>query len=298
MNRVSTWDNKPCEQKRAFCSGSPLSRESTTEFPMRTCVVLTAVTLLLGGPWGCAGKQTRTGLSARDARADFAKAQRLLDKKRYSEAIEQFEQVKQQFPYTKYAALSDLRIADAHFRQKQWLEAMDAYELFLNFHPQHEQVPQGAFRMAKAAFLAMPKRVFLLPAPHRKDQAVTHKARAAIEAFLAQHGDQVPPAHTQEARRMKQEVDDRLAKHALAVGDFYAKRKKWRGAAARYEQAAFADAPAASAATGLLQAARLQLEKLQRPRQARLLLLRLLQLDPESAAADQARLLLKVMEDE
>ncbi|MEM7495853.1 MAG: outer membrane protein assembly factor BamD [Myxococcota bacterium] len=255
-------------------------------------IVLTAGPLLLGGLWGCASKQAKTGLSAQDARTGFAKAQRLLDKKRYSEAIEQFEQVKQQFPYTKYAALSDLRIADAHFMQKQWVEAMDAYELFLNFHPQHEQVPHAAFRMAKAAFLAMPKRFFLLPAPHRKDQAVTHKALAALDTFLAQYSDRALPARMQEARHMKQEVDDRLAKHALAVGDFYAKRKKWRGAAARYEQAAFADAPTSIATKGLLRSARIQLEKLQQPHRARLLLLRLLQLDPELAAADQARQLL------
>lgn len=255
-------------------------------------IVVATMPLLFGGLCGCASKQSRAGLSVQDAHMGFVKAQSLLEKKRYTEAIECFEQVKQKFPYTKYAALSDLRIADTHFRHKQWIEAVDAYELFLNFHPQHKQVPYAAFRMAKAAFLAMPKRFFLVPAPYRKDQAVTRKARAALETFLNQYAHKTPPAHRQEAQQMKQKVETRLAKHTLEVGDFYAKRKKWHGAAVRYEQAAFADAPTTIAVAGLLRSARIQLENLQQPQQARLLLLRLLQLDPEPSVASQARVLL------
>ena len=57
----------------------------------------------------------------------------------YPEAIRAFADLKTKYPYTKFAALADLRTADTQFRRGKHVEAVDAYRNFLKFHPNHEQ---------------------------------------------------------------------------------------------------------------------------------------------------------------
>ncbi|MEM7589414.1 MAG: outer membrane protein assembly factor BamD, partial [Myxococcota bacterium] len=188
---------------------------------------LFATLLAVSTAVSCASKPTRddgTGLSLQDARKRFVQAQALFAKKRFDKAIDKFELIKQQFPYTPYAALSDLRIADAHFAKKQWQESADAYELFVRFYPQHEQVGYAAFRQGRATFLAMPKGFFLLPGPHLKDAVAARSALKALQTFLQDFSQRSTLAHVQQAQQMKQQVLQRLVKHDLHVAAFYAKR--------------------------------------------------------------------------
>ena len=53
----------------------------------------------------------------------------------FPEAISGFTELKTKYPYSKYAALADLRIADTHFERAKYVEAIDAYRAFLKFHP-------------------------------------------------------------------------------------------------------------------------------------------------------------------
>ena len=234
----------------------------------------------------CASKPMRDntdGLSLQDARNRFTQAQYLFAKKHFGKAIERFELIKQQFPYTVYAALSDLRIADAHFAQKQWQESADAYELFVRFYPEHERVGYAAFRRAKAAFLAMPKGFFLLPGPHLKDALAAKSALEALQTFLQNFSQRSNIAHVQKAQRMRQQVLQRLVKHDMHVGSFYAKRRKWAAAVARYEQAITWQADANFTADIVLKAADIYLFKLQppNPQRAQQLLQEFLQHHPQ-----------------
>ncbi|MEM7402898.1 MAG: outer membrane protein assembly factor BamD [Myxococcota bacterium] len=233
----------------------------------------------------CASKPVRddSGMSLKDARNRFNTAQALFAKKRFDKAIDKYELIKQQFPYTPYAALSDLRIADAHFAKKQWQESADAYELFVRFYPQHEQVGYAAFRRARATFLAMPKGFFLLPAPYLKDAVSAKNALEALQIFLQDFSQRATVAQVQQAQQMRQKVLQRLTKHDTAVAKFYAKRKKWPGAIARYEQAiAWQAADAELTAKSLFKTVDIYLSKLTppNPQRAQQLLQQFLQNHP------------------
>src|SRR6478672_10002551 len=56
----------------------------------------------------------------------------------YPEALKELGEVKTKYPYSRFAALADLRIADTHFRRGKYLESIDAYRNFLKFHPSHD----------------------------------------------------------------------------------------------------------------------------------------------------------------
>lgn len=220
------------------------------------------------------------------ARQNFESGDEAFKAERFSEAIKFFEHVKNKFPYSKYAVLADLRIADAHFEREKWLEAADAYRLFVRFHPRHEEVPYATWRIALSYYKEMKKGFFLLPPAHETDLASTHDAIRAFDEYVSRYPD---GEHVEEAKRLRTEARTRLAEHDMYAAEFYVKREKWQGALWRYERVAneFADTP--KAAEALLEAGSICEEHLERPDAAKAHYERLVRDFPEAPQAQQAR---------
>ncbi len=79
-----------------------------------------------------------------------------LDKKDYAEASEEFKKLKEQYPYSKYAILADLKLGDAYFYDKKYSEAALAYEEFVRLHPRNEVVPYVLYQAGMSHFLTYP----------------------------------------------------------------------------------------------------------------------------------------------
>src|SRR5690349_20755321 len=73
-------------------------------------------------------------------------------------AAKYFSFIKARFPYSKYAVLAELRLADAEFCAEHYLQAIDAYKQFIKFHPSHEMVANGyaSFRIGGAYYMMLP----------------------------------------------------------------------------------------------------------------------------------------------
>ncbi len=150
----------------------------------------------------------------------------------YPEAQKFFEYVKTKYPFSKYAALADLRLADLKFDQHQWTEAVDAYAQFVQLHPTHEDVDYAEFRVGLSHLKDAPSDFVLFPPAFEKDQRQIEQAAAAFAKFLEKRpGSKLVP----EAKKLLGEANVRLAEHEWYVGEYYYKRKKWPGAAGRYE---------------------------------------------------------------
>ena len=65
----------------------------------------------------------------------------------YKDAIEYFQKLKDWYPFSKYAILAELKIADAHYHLKQYDEAIFAYEEFEKLHPRNEAVPYVIYQI-------------------------------------------------------------------------------------------------------------------------------------------------------
>jgi len=65
----------------------------------------------------------------------------------YKDAIESFERLKDWYPFSKYAILAELKIADAHYHLEQYEEAIFAYEEFEKLHPRNEAVPYVIYQI-------------------------------------------------------------------------------------------------------------------------------------------------------
>ncbi|MBW1694511.1 MAG: outer membrane protein assembly factor BamD, partial [Deltaproteobacteria bacterium] len=70
----------------------------------------------------------------------------------YSAAIDNFQQLKDWYPFSKYAILAELKIADSNYHLKRYEEAIFAYEEFEKLHPRNEAIPYVIYQIGRCYF--------------------------------------------------------------------------------------------------------------------------------------------------
>ena len=197
---------------------------------MRLAALLVLLPLLAcsGGRSSLAG-ETRYARSAEEV---FREGEKELRGSNYEEATKQFEHVRTKYPFSRYAALSELRLADVKFAEGLWSEAAEAYREFVKLHPDHEQVDEAAFKVGLSRWKDGPSTFALFPPSHEKDQQAVREAESALASFVEKYpsSKRLPEARDLLARARRQ-----LADHEWYVAEFYAKRGRWAGAAGRLE---------------------------------------------------------------
>jgi outer membrane protein assembly factor BamD len=178
---------------------------------------------------GALGGDTKYGKSAEE---DYRAGAEELRTHNYAEATRYFEHVKTKYPFSKYAALAELRLADAKFDQDHPIEAADAYQQFVKLHPNHEEADYAAYRAGFAYWKEGPSDFFLFPPPAEKDLAQVRDAAKALAAFLEKYPTS---KYRPEAEKLVARARGLLADHEWSVAQFYVKRGHWMGAAGRLE---------------------------------------------------------------
>jgi outer membrane protein assembly factor BamD len=73
-------------------------------------------------------------------------------KENYKKAIESFEKLRDWYPFSKFAILAELKIADSHYYLKEYEEAVFAYEEFEGLHPSNEVIPYVIYQIGLCYF--------------------------------------------------------------------------------------------------------------------------------------------------
>lgn len=183
---------------------------------------------------GCAGSQSEEMLLdySKSAKALFDEAMEDFDDEDCVDAEKTFQEVQRQFPYSRYAVLAELRIADCDFVQGNHAEAAVAYQQFIKAHPTHEDAHYAAFRKGLSYYEMIPGDWIITPPPHERDQAATRDARATFITFLRTY----PRSELVErAKELLAEVEDALVRHEMYVAEFYLGRDQKNAAAVRLE---------------------------------------------------------------
>jgi outer membrane protein assembly factor BamD len=144
----------------------------------------------------------------------------------YPRAIELFQEVIDNYPYSEYATLAELKIADIYFDQERYEEAASYYQDFVELHPTHSEVPYALYRHGLCSF----ERISTAD----RDQSSTHDAMAQFQTLLDRYPDS---EYADDARARLVGTSDMLAPHDIQVGDFYLQRRECHSAARRYRQA-------------------------------------------------------------
>jgi outer membrane protein assembly factor BamD len=143
----------------------------------------------------------------------------------YDKAIEQFQAIIDNYPYSDYEEKAQLKIADAYYQDKRYEEALAYYQDFADLHPQNPNVPYTLLQAARCHYEQIES--------IERDQSATREAVAALEVLIREH----PYAEeTREGEEMMLELRTRLALNMLHIGDFYRERTQWQSAASRYRR--------------------------------------------------------------
>jgi outer membrane protein assembly factor BamD len=167
----------------------------------------------------CGGAQQEGTLSySETARRDYERAAAAFADGDCLTAAPLLTNVRREYPYSRYAALAELRLADCELSQQRYTEAIRAYRAFVRQRPTHPEVATANYSIARAYFQQIPQDFFLSPPPEERDQAATRSALRVVRRFIADHPES---EHIAEARRIEEQVVDLLARHELYAASYY-----------------------------------------------------------------------------
>ena len=147
----------------------------------------------------------------------------LFDVTPYQDAIDKFQEVVDNYPYSEYAVAAELKIADSYFEQERWDEALTYYRDFAELHPDHEKVPYTLYRSALCHERQSNR--------SDRDQTATRDALAALDQLMTRYPSS---PESREAEELWKQLRTKLAQHVLGIGDFYWEREEYQSAAGRY----------------------------------------------------------------
>ena len=170
---------------------------------------------------GCALFQIKEEKYAQELASDGMEA---YQEGKYKDAIKSFEKIKDWYPFSKYAILAELKIADSHYKLKEFEEAVSAYEQFENLHPLNDAIPYVIFQTGLCYFEQV-------DTPDR-DQTTARKALEMFNRLIKKFPDN---AYAAKAREYTGICYKSLAESELGIGVFYYKSKHYKAALKRFK---------------------------------------------------------------
>ena len=168
----------------------------------------------------CAGSEPKEEKTAQELVADGVD---FFNDGKYKKAIEAFEKLRDWYPFSKYAILAELKIADAHFNLESYADAIFAYEEFEQLHPRNEAIPYVIYRIARSYF----NQIDTID----RDQSNAQKALETYRRLVQQYPNDV---YAGMAKSDMLECYQSLAGHEFYVGVFYYKNKNYKAAKVRF----------------------------------------------------------------
>ncbi|WP_457553971.1 outer membrane protein assembly factor BamD [Desulfobacula sp.] len=142
----------------------------------------------------------------------------------YKTAVKSYTDLKDWYPFSKYAILAELKIADAHYHLKEYDEAILAYEAFEKMHPKNDAIPYVIYQTGLSWF----NQIETIDRDHTPAKNSVIQFNRLIDQYPASE-------YTQKAKENIQKCSQNLSGHELYVANFYYKTKQYKAALKRYE---------------------------------------------------------------
>ena len=190
----------------------PLTRLRRT-FCGAACLILLA---------GCA----TTKPAATTPEAQFKEGETLFAARHYEDAIAQWKKVKEGNAPPELTVRAELKIADAQFANKSYIEAAAAYEDFRKLHPTNEKTPYALYRLGLCYYNQI--------SGIDTEQTPVKNAVTMFESFLKLYPTSEYAADT---RAKLEDCRDKQLQYEIYVGRFYLRTEKYQAAIKRLEEA-------------------------------------------------------------
>jgi outer membrane protein assembly factor BamD len=173
---------------------------------------------------GCGGGQQERALDTYTAEEIFKKGELELETgKRKKDALVYFQEVERLYPYTEYAKRALIMQAYTHHQAKEYPEARDAAQRFLDFYPGDEDAPYALYLMALSYYDQIDD--------VGRDQGITFQALTGMRDVIETYPD------SEYARSAILKFDlafDQLAAKEMEVGRYYLKQRHYAAAINRF----------------------------------------------------------------
>jgi outer membrane protein assembly factor BamD len=170
---------------------------------------------------GCAARDADVEKPAHELAANGTEA---FEEQDYKDAITYFGKLRDWYPFSKYAKLAELKIADAHYHLEAYDEAIMAYEEFEELHPKNEAIPYVIYQIGLCHYEQLDT--------IDRDQTAAKKAIGSFDRLIKNYPEDPYANKAQELYRLCLKS---LAEHELYVGLFYYKTKHYEAALERFK---------------------------------------------------------------
>ena len=171
-------------------------------------------------PWS--GNAAKTDATAESL---YAEGIGYFNDKRYTRAIDSLNKIKTDHPFSPVLTDAELKIADAHYLNQQYPEAVAAFKEFQSLHPNNENIPFVVFRLGQAHFDQFTST--------DREQKNTEIAKGYFETVINTYPKSPFAA---QAREKLAKCNGYLSEYDFNVANFYFQQEKYTAARDRFEE--------------------------------------------------------------
>lgn len=154
----------------------------------------------------------------------YSKAQDNYSSHHFKQAIDDYEEVERQHPYSEWAPRAEIMAAYSAYRGGQFDDAISILDRFTKLHPTHKDTPYAYYLKALCYYTQI--------SDVGRDQKMTEDAREALRDVVARFPD---TDYAQDAKLKLDLTDDHLAGKEMEVGRYYLRQKEYVAAITRFK---------------------------------------------------------------
>jgi outer membrane protein assembly factor BamD len=148
-----------------------------------------------------------------------------LQARRYQQAVDLFDQVERDHPYSTWATNAKLMAAYGDYMRNRYTEAIGALDRFIQLHPAHRDTAYAYYLRALCYYEQI--------ADAQRDQRGTEQAMAALQDVVNRFPD---TAYARDARLKIDLARDHMAGKEMNVGRFYQRQHLYGAAIGRFRR--------------------------------------------------------------
>ncbi len=152
----------------------------------------------------------------------YDQAELMFEQRNFNNAIENYQHLIDQFPFSPHAENAELKIALSYYQLQEYAEAINALNDFQRMHPTNKDLPMAAYYLAMAYYDQI----------HRPDQDQSNTENALQQFEILERRFPESP-FAQLAHDRIQVCREVLARNELFIGDYYYKRANFRATESR-----------------------------------------------------------------
>jgi outer membrane protein assembly factor BamD len=153
----------------------------------------------------------------------YQRAYDTFNKQGYKEAIEQFEEVDRQYPYSEWAKRAQIMAAYSAYRAQEFDEAALIIERFVKLHPNNERTPYAYYLRSLCYYDRI--------TDTGRDQKMTEEARQALREVVSRYPG---TSYARDAAIKLELTEDHLAGKEMQIGRYYLERDEYLSAINRF----------------------------------------------------------------